>query len=186
MDGVDRFEELVSPLLDTAYRVALRLTHNPEDASDLVQEAVLRAIKGFHTYSEGTNFRAWFLKILTNVHFRNRERLSAQTESVSIDEAPELVLFQHSKDRGLLDASEDPAAALMESVTSEAIVQAIDELPEEYKLTLTLYVLNDLPYEEIARIVETPVGTIRSRIHRGKNILQRKLNFLLEKEQVAG
>lgn len=186
MPEVERFEELVTPLLDTAYRVALRLTRNSDDASDLVQEAVLRGIRGFHTYTEGTNFKAWFLKILTNVHFRNRERLSAQIENVSIDEAPELVLFQRSRDNGLFETKDDPAAALMDSVTSDAVVEAIDELPEEYKLTLTLYLLNDLPYEEIARIVDVPVGTVRSRIHRGKNILQRKLNYLLEKEQVAG
>ena len=66
------------------------------------------------------------------------------------------------------------------------MVAAIDELPEDYKLTLALYLLNDLPYDEIARIVDVPVGTVRSRIHRGKNILQRKLSFLIEKEQVAG
>lgn len=186
MVSVDRFEELVSPLLDTAYRVALRLTRNRDDASDLVQEAVVRALRGFHTYSEGTNFRAWFLKILTNVHFRNRERLSAQSESVSIENAPELVLFKQSQQAGLFDSQEDPASVLMENVTHEAVVQAIDELPEEYKLTLTLYLLNDLPYEEIAGIVDVPVGTVRSRIHRGRNILQRKLSYLVDREGVAG
>ena len=186
MTEVDRFEELVNPLLDTAYRVALRLARNREDASDLVQETVLRALRGFHSYEKGTNFRAWFLKILTNVHFRNRERLSAQVDNVSIDEAPELLLFQHSRDAGLFETQEDPASALVNSFTQESVVAAIDELPEDYKLTLALYLLNDLPYDEIARIVDVPVGTVRSRIHRGKNILQRKLSFLIEKEQVAG
>ena len=166
---VDEFEALLGPILDTAFRVALRMTRNRDDASDLVQDAVLNALKGFSTFEPGTNFRAWFLRILTHAYLRTR-RTAKETESLDVGEAADLFLFLRTGDLG-----DDPAQTFMDRLAVEQVEVAIDRLPEDYRLTMSLYLLNDLPYEEIAGIVGCPVGTVRSRIHRGRNILQREL-----------
>lgn len=180
--SIDRFEEQLAPVLDTAYRVALRLARNADDASDLVQDAMLNAIKGWSTFQEGTNFRAWFLKILTNA-FLNKRRTAGRIETTDIDEAPDLYLYEQAKKSGDLEGEGDPGRELLDRIAVEHVARAIDRLPDEFRLTASLYLMNEMTYEEIAQIVDCPLGTVRSRIHRSRNMLQRELWHMLETEE---
>lgn len=163
------------PTLDTAYRLAMRLARNREDAADLVQDASLQAFRAFHTFQSGTNFRAWFLKILTNLYYKNRSRTANRPEATDIDSTPELYLYNQSKKLGLLDGSADPGATVIEKLGVEDVTAAIDKLQDEFRDACALYFLDDLSYEEIATVLEIPIGTVRSRLHRGRNLLQRAL-----------
>lgn len=179
IDKVDQFEALLQPNLDTAYRVALRMAGDADQASDIVQDAVVSALNGFEGFAPGTNFRAWFLRILTNAYLQARRKSSGR-ETVNLEDAPDLYLFVQAKRNGLFDRTEDPAQDLADKIAVEHVAQAIDGLPEEYRITLSLYLMNDMAYEEIAQVVGCPLGTVRSRIHRGRNILQKELGHLLE------
>lgn len=169
------FEGLLMPTLDTAFRLAMRLARNREDAGDLVQDASLQAFRAFHTFQSGTNFRAWFLKILTNLYYKNRSRTANRPEATGIDSTPELYLYNQSKKLGLLDGSADPGATVIEKLGVEDVTAAIDKLQDEFRDVCALYFLDDLSYEEIATVLEIPIGTVRSRLHRGRNLLQRAL-----------
>ena len=174
-DPAASLEELLVPLLGRAYGIALRLTRNPADAEDLVQEAAYYACRGFHTFAPGTNFRAWFFRILTN-RFRTRYRRDRHRATpVELEDTPELRLRMGIREAGLYREEEDPAAALMERLDAERVGRAIDLLPGEYRVAAALYFMQDCSYQEIAEILGVPLGTVRSRLHRGRRILHRRL-----------
>jgi len=169
----EKFDALLQPILDSAYRVALRMTRNSDDAWDLVHEAVLNAFRGFGHFESGTNFKAWFFKILTNTYIRKKSKHRPESVSLDVSENPELFLFANTKHT---DASgEDPAQAVIDKIDEEKVSAAIENLPDEYRMACALYLLEDLSYQEIADILNIPIGTVRSRIHRGRNLLQRSL-----------
>ncbi|MCB8933499.1 MAG: sigma-70 family RNA polymerase sigma factor [Fimbriimonadaceae bacterium] len=168
-----RFESLLAPVFDTAYRVAFRMTRNADDAADLVQESVLRAYRGLHTFEEGSNFRAWFLRILTNTYIRLSGRKRVENEAASFDESPELLLFAEYQKAE--EAGPDPAQSLFDKIDTQHVLDALDSLPPEFAEATTLALIDDLSYQEIAEVLECPIGTVRSRIHRGRALLQRRL-----------
>ncbi len=170
-----QIDDLLLPLLGPAYNMALRLTRNPADAEDLLQEAAARACQAFHQFQIGTNFRAWFYKILVNCFYGHARRDRRRGQSVSIDDTPELYLYARTAEMGLHDHEANPAATFLSWLDTEQIGKALDELPEEYRTVATLYFVEDLTYEQIAKILEIPLGTVRSRLHRGRKMLQRKL-----------
>ncbi len=179
------FEGLLAPILDQAYGVALRLTRNRADAEDLVQEAALLAYRGFGTFVRGTNFRAWFLRVLTNAFLSARRRQRPLDHAVSLDEAPapvpdaflqrrahETVTRAHPEG-GFRGA--DVVREVLGKLESEQVAAAVDALPDEFRAAAALYFLQDLSYQEIADVLEIPVGTVRSRLHRGRALLQKEL-----------
>ena len=169
------FEMLLLELLPPAYGYALRLTRNRADAEDLVQEASLLAIRGAATFEPGTNFKAWFYRILTNC-FRSRHRQARRRPAtVELDDVQELWLFGHSAAAGLQFEGDDPARRLLDALGTERIVEAIAMLPEEFATVCTLYFMEDFAYHEIAGVLGVPVGTVRSRLHRGRKMLQKAL-----------
>lgn len=174
------FEELLRPHLDAAYGTALRLTRNPADAEDLVQDAVLLACRGYKSFEQGTNFRAWFLRILTNGFFSKYRKRKREGTTVELEDTPELYLYCQTAAAGTHSLTDDPAAAFMDRLDGEAVVAALDSLPEEYRIVCTLYFLQDLAYQDIATTLGTPIGTVRSRLHRGRRLLQRALWTLAE------
>ena len=178
--AADPFEDLLLPLLSGAYRTALRLTRNPADAEDLVQEAALLASRGFRSFQAGTNFKAWFFRILTNAYFSKYRQERRRGVSVSLEDAPELYLYTQATARGLHGQSDDPVGDLIGHLDSEQIIAALDSLPEEYRVAATLYFVNDLTYEDIAGSLGIPIGTVRSRLHRGRRMLQRALGQLAQ------
>ena len=170
------FEALLAPVLDRAYGTALRLTGAREEAEDLVQEAALHAFRGFHTFARGTNFRAWFLRVLMNCFYQTLRRRRPEVALEELEEeAPTLFLYVQTRDLGMHGAGRDPAQAVMDRLTAEDVGRALDALPQEFREVATLYFVNDLAYQEIATVLGLPVGTVRSRLHRGRKLLQKRL-----------
>lgn len=165
------FEPLLMEILPRAYHVALRLTRDPVTAEDVVQEAALHAFRGFASFQPGSNFRAWFYRILWNAFLMRcrKEKLSAK--AVSLDETPDRYLY-----RWLGGA--DPAEALLGRLEGETVARAIEGLPMPFRAVAVLYFLDDLRYAEIAEVLGCPIGTVRSRLHRGRALLQRELRAM--------
>lgn len=174
-DGPETLDQLLPPLLESAYRVAMRLTGNPADAEDLVQEAAFLAAKGFRTFRTGTNFKAWFFRVLTNAFYSKYRQRKRQGEHVNLDDTPEAYLFKRTMEAGLHTQKQDPAQALMTTITTDQITDALNELPEEYRVVSSMYFEEDMAYQDIATVLDVPIGTVRSRLHRGRKLLQRRL-----------
>lgn len=179
------FEALLDPVIARAYGTALRLTANRSDAEDLVQEAALLAFRAFHTFERGSNFGAWFTRILTNSYFSSYRRKRREAPTLSLDDSPALFLYSQTKQMGLHGRELDPASALLARLDSEQVTAALQALPEEFRVACTLYFMQDLSYEEIARVLDVPVGTVRSRLHRGRKMLQKALWHLAEDEGIV-
>jgi RNA polymerase sigma-70 factor (ECF subfamily) len=179
------FESLFAGVLSSAYGVAMRFCHNQADAEDLIQEAAFLAYRGFDSFVSGSNFRAWFLKILTNCYFSKRRREKSRPVTSDLDDTPDLYLYARSGQAGFPTQGPDPASELLETLGTERIVTAINQLPEEYRVVSTLYFMEDLSYEEIAHVLECPVGTVRSRLHRGRKMLQKALWLVAEEDGIV-
>lgn len=179
------FEAALVPLLDRAYGLAYSLTHNQADAGDLVQEAALLALKAFGQFQPGTNFKAWFYKILVNCFYGQHRKQRRQGETVDLDTLPSLYLYGKTAEIGLHNQTDDPAGALLSRLDAEQIVAALEELPEEYRVACTLYFIQEFSYEEIAQTLNVPLGTVRSRIHRGRKLLQQRLWALAEEQGIV-
>lgn len=174
------FEAELLPLLDRAYGLAYSLTHDRADAEDLVQEAALLAFKSFAQFRPGTNFKAWFYKILVNCFYGQLRKQRRHGEAVDLESLPSLYLYGKTAELGLHDQTDDPAAALLARLDTEQIVTALEALPAEYRTACSLYFLQDFSYEEIAQTLDVPLGTVRSRIHRGRKLLQQRLWAIAE------
>ncbi len=176
------FEALLAPMLDQAYGVARRLTRDHADAEDLVQDAALLAFRGFRTFERGTNFRAWFLRILTNAFLSGRRRQRPEDHAVALDDVPNAYLQRRAHEVVAADqpdatgfAGADVVRSVLGRLESEQVEAAIAALPEEFRVAASLYFLRDLSYQEIADVLTVPVGTVRSRLHRGRALLQKRL-----------
>ena len=172
---LNEFEPLLLPNLDSAYGVAMRLTRNSADAEDLVQEAVLLACRGFRTFEPGTSFRAWFFRILTNCFYSKYRKRKREGTAVELEDTPELYLYCQTAAAGMHAQGHDPAASFMDRLDTEAVVAAMESLPDEYRMVCSLYFIQDMAYQDIAATLDVPVGTVRSRLHRGRRLLQRAL-----------
>lgn len=179
------FEALLEPILDGAFGTALRFTRNRSDAEDLVQEAALLACRGFKSFERGSNFKAWFFRILTNCFYSKYRKRKRQGTEIELDDAPELFLYCQTAAVGLHAQVEDPAQLLMGRMATEQVEDAIGALPDEYRVVATLYFIEDFSYQEIAEVVGVPVGTIRSRLHRGRRLLQKALWVIAEERGIV-
>lgn len=179
------FEPLFAAVAGTAFGIAMRLTRNQADAEDLVQEAALLAFRAFASFEPGTNFRAWFFKILTNCYFSKRRREKSRPVTSDLDDTPDLYLYARSAEAGFPTQGPDPAAQLLDRLGTERVVAAIARLPEEYRVVATLYFMEDLSYEEIAEVLGCPIGTVRSRLHRGRKMLQKALWLVAEESGIV-
>lgn len=171
----EEFELLFSPILQMAYGTAVRLTRNRTDAEDLVQDAALLAYKAFASFQRGTNFKAWFFRILTNAFYSRHRKEKHEKANLSTDDVPALYLYHKTTEAGLSGSESDPAAAVMDRLDADRVGEALDALPEEYRAVATLYFIDDLSYQQIAEVLQCPVGTVRSRLHRGRRMLQKSL-----------
>lgn len=171
----EAFEREVLPHLDSIYSMALRLARNPEDANDLLQDTILRAYRFFHRFTPGTNSRAWVLTILFN-NFRNGYRKTAR-EQVSPSEAE----FDERLEAESLAADQtrsDPQALAFANLMAPEVKAALDSIPEEFRSALLLVDVQDLSYQEVAGVLGVPVGTVKSRVSRGRSLLREALlNF---------
>lgn len=179
------FEPLFTAVAGTAFGIAARLTRNTADAEDLVQEAALLAFRAFGSFEPGTNFRAWFFKILTNCYFSKHRREKSRPVTSDLDDTPDLYLYARSGEAGFPTQGPDPAAQLFDRLGTERVVAAINRLPEEYRVVSTFYFMEDLSYEEIAQVLGCPIGTVRSRLHRGRKMLQKALWQVAEESGIV-
>ncbi len=169
----ERFEREVLPLLPSLYGAALRLTRNPADAEDLIQEAFLRAFRGFAGFQEGTNLKAWLYRILTN-SFINAYR-KKQREPVTVegpDDVDEWYLFDRLGSRSVEASAE---TEVLDRIPDEDVKKALEDLPEGFRMAVLLADVEGFSYKEIAEILDIPIGTVMSRLHRGRRALERTL-----------
>jgi RNA polymerase sigma-70 factor, ECF subfamily len=169
------FQALLVALLPAAYGYALRLSHNRADAEDLVQEAALLAFRGRGGFEPGTNFKAWYFRIVTNCFRGKHRQQQRRPQTVDFDDTPDLHLFAACAASGLPQQGEDPASLLIERMGAERVADALAQLPDEFRVACALYFMEDFAYHEIAEILGVPVGTVRSRLHRGRKMLQKSL-----------
>ncbi len=161
------FEREALVHLDALYRVALRLSGNPADAEDLVQEAMLRAYRSWDRFTLGTNAKGWLLTILRNLFINEYRRRRRHPETVDLDTIEPFAVFEN--------VSEDPQGAFFDRIVDDEVLRAVDELPEVFRETVMLSDVEGLSYEEIAKVLDVPVGTVKSRLYRGRRMLQAKL-----------
>jgi RNA polymerase sigma-70 factor (ECF subfamily) len=171
-DSRSEFENLALGHIDSLYATGLRMTRNPGDSEDLVQDTFLTAFRFFHRFEPGTNCKAWLFKILTNTFinkYRKRVREREVRDVIDQEETPSLM----SED--VAAASKDPEGTILGSLLSDDVKRALDGVPHDYRMAVVLCDLEEFSYKEIADIMDCPVGTVMSRLHRGRRLLQKSL-----------
>lgn len=171
-----RFSELAMEYMASLYSAALRMTRNPSDAEDLVQETYLKAYRAFGNFEEGTNLKAWLYRILTNTFinsYRSRRRRPEQTE---IDDVEDLYLYRRLGGLEAVSAGRSAEEEVLEHFTEAEVKEAVEQLPEQFRLAVLMADVEGFSYKEIAEILDVPIGTVMSRLHRGRKSLQKALH----------
>jgi RNA polymerase sigma-70 factor, ECF subfamily len=177
-----RFEDEALKHLDALYRTALRMTRNPSDAEDLVQDALVRAFRFYDRFEPGTNFRAWLFKILTNTYINSYRRKQGRPQESSLEDTEDFFLYnQLSDDSG--ERVTDVEGTVLDQLGADAIQRAIDQLPPQFRTTVQLSDVEGLSYNEVAEATGVAKGTVMSRLFRGRRLLQRAL---WDQAQAAG
>lgn len=166
------FERDAMPLAPQLYGAAVRMTRNPANAEDLVQETFLKAYRAYGTFEEGTNLKAWLYRILTNTFINNYRRDTRRPQETDLGELEDLYLFRRLARETSATSSTSAEDQLLEGLVEEDIKQAIESLPENFRMVVLLADLEGFSYKEIADILEIPIGTVMSRLHRGRKALQ--------------
>jgi len=164
------FEAAAMPFVDALYNTAYRMTRNAEDAEDLVQETYLKAYRYYDKFEEGTNFKAWLFKIMKNTfinNYRKRQQTPALSDFADIEES-----FETQVNEDAAPKIKNPEEELLENVLDGDVQQALDKLPPDYRMVVLLADLEGFSYKEIAEILEVPVGTVMSRLYRGRRLLE--------------
>ena len=164
-----RFEEEALQLADQVYRVARRLVHSKEEAEDLMQETYARAFRSWRSYTPGTNLRAWLLRILTNLNIDRGRRQQRAPDTTHLEESD---YFLYNRLEDATDTDED---RVLERLSQDDIVDALAAVPHDFRDVIVLVDIGEFSYQEAAQILDIPVGTVMSRLHRGRRILKRHL-----------
>lgn len=167
------FTAEVAPHLHLLYRTALRMTHDEQAAEDLLQDTLERAFLNFARYEPGTNIRAWLLRIMSNVRISGFRKVTRRPQASSLDDLEEFSLYGAVLAEGI--APLDVESAVLDRIGEEAILRAIDVLPEDFRMVVVLADVEGFSYREMASILDVPIGTVTSRLFRGRQQLQRAL-----------
>ena len=167
------FVSEVEPFLLSLHSTGLRMTHNDDDAQDLVQETMLKAYKSIHQFKDDTNFKAWVFRILVNTYITGYRKKSKQPQRVSYDDMEEFYLYKSIEENKSPNTKAKDQA--LEHYFDDDVKFAMEGLPNQFRLVVTLCDIEGFTYKEIAEIMQAPLGTIMSRLYRGRKILERSL-----------
>jgi len=165
------FEEEFLPQIDALYTFAYHLTYNEEDANDLVQETYLKAYRFIDSYNEGTNAKAWLFRILKNAFINQYRKKSKQPTRVDYEE----VINYHDEEDTNYSSYLDLREEMFQDMMGDEVTTAINSLPVDFRVVILLCDIEGFTYEEIAKIIDIPIGTVRSRLHRARNMLKEQL-----------
>ena len=170
-----KFSDQAMQYMDALYTAAMRLTHNSADAEDLVQETYLKAYRAYGGFEEGTNLRAWLYRILTNTFINNYRSKKRRPDETDIDEVEDLYLYRRLGGLEAAAAGRSAEDELLDWFTDSEVKEAVEGLPEQFRMAVLMSDVEGFSYKEIAEILDIPIGTVMSRLHRGRKALQRQL-----------
>ncbi|APF16763.1 sigma-70 family RNA polymerase sigma factor [Calditrichota bacterium LG25] len=183
-DRQKEFAELIEPHLSSLYNTALRMTHNQHDAEDLVQDTLFKAYRALDQFQKDTNFRAWVFRILVNTFITAYRKTIRQPQKVSYDEMEEFFLYKRLDET--VSMQEVPKEEFLENLFDDDVKEALDNLPYQFRLVVLLCDVEGFSYQEISEIIDAPLGTVMSRLYRGRKLLQRYLwNYAKERGYIT-
>lgn len=180
------FERDAMPFAPQLYSAALRMTRNAADAEDVVQETYLKAYRAYHTFEEGTNLKAWLYRILTNTYINRYRKQQRRPSEVELGELEDLYLYKRLGESGGAGASRSAEEEVLDSFVDEDVTAALEALPDHFRMPVLLADVEGFSYKEIAEILDIPIGTVMSRLHRGRKALQQRLWHVAEERGIAG
>lgn len=181
-----RFSELAMEHMGALYTAALRMTRNPADAEDLVQETYLKAYRAFDTFTEGTNLRAWLYRILTNTYINSYRAAKRRPEVSDVEDVEDLYLYRKVAGDGTGPGGRSAEEEVLNGITDDEVKAALESLPDNFRMAVLLADVEGFSYKEIADITCVPIGTVMSRIHRGRRALQKALVDYAESRGLVG
>jgi RNA polymerase sigma-70 factor (ECF subfamily) len=168
------------------FSAALRMTRNAADAEDVVQETFLKAYRAYHTFQEGTNLKAWLYRILTNTYINRYRKKARRPSEVDFGEVEDLYLYKRLGAGEVGGAARSAEEEVLESFVEADVKAAVEELPEHFRMPVLLADVEGFSYKEIAEILDVPIGTVMSRLHRGRKALEKALWSFAEQRGLAG
>jgi RNA polymerase sigma-70 factor (ECF subfamily) len=179
-DLLERFDRDVLPMLPSLYGAALRMTRNPADAEDLLQDTTLRAYRGFASFREGTNLKAWLYRILTNSFINTYRKKQREPKTVDgPEDLDEWFLFDRLGAQSVARSAEED---VLENIPDADVKEALESIPENFRMAVLLADVEGFAYKEIAEITGVPIGPVLSRLHRGRKALEKAL-YAVAKER---
>ena len=166
------------------YSAALRMTRNPADAEDVVQETFLKAYRAYDSYTAGTNLKAWLYRILTNTYINKYRKAQRRPSEVELGELQDLYLFKRLGEAS--GASQSAESDMLDAFVDTDVIEALESLPETFRLPVLLADVDGFSYKEIAEMLDIPIGTVMSRLHRGRKALQKKLWDVAQEHGITG
>jgi RNA polymerase sigma-70 factor (ECF subfamily) len=171
-----RFAEETEPFMASLYSAAMRMTRNRADAEDLLQETYLKAYRAYGSFEQGTNLKAWLYRILTNTFINSYRAKRRRPDETDLEELEDFYLFRHLGGLEAAAAGRSAEDEVLESFTDDEVKEAVESLPENFRIAVLLADVEGFSYKEIADITGVPIGTVMSRLHRGRRALQKALH----------
>ena len=178
------FAEDAMPLMDGLYSAAMRMTRNAADAEDIVQETYLKAFNAYERFEAGTNLKAWMYRILTNSYINAYRKKQRRPDESDIDDIEDLYLYRRLGGAESAVLSRSAEDELLEMFGEDEVKLALEDLPEHYRMPILLADVEGFAYKEIAEILDVPIGTVMSRLHRGRKQLQKRLYSFAEENRL--
>lgn len=179
------FERDAMPYAPQLYSAALRMTRNPADAEDVVQETFLKAYRAYHTFEEGTNLKAWLYRILTNTYINRYRKQQRRPAEVELGELEDFYLYKRLGEAGGAGAARSAEEEVLDGFVDEDVKAALAALPDHFRIPVLLADVEGFSYKEIAGMLEIPIGTVMSRLHRGRKALQQRLWRVAEERGIG-